>query len=168
MVGNKAGRPQKRPRVDQVVDSAEHKELKQLKEENKELKEVNKVMRDAMEELKGMVECPVCLKVPRQGGPLPVCSNGYFLCLSCRVKIGQDTLEPKCPSCKVDLGNNTSLLASRLIEKVKHECKEEGCEEMIPFLNLNQFYQKIISEKAFLDKYHNMYTRVHTPECVGV
>ena len=137
MVGNNTGRPPKRPRVDKCVDLAEHVELKQLKDENKQL-------REAMEELKGMVECPVCLKVPHQGGPLPVCSNGHFLCLSCRDRIRQEALEQeaKCPSCMVNLGNNTSLLASRLLEKVKHECKEEGCEEMIPFPDLEK-HQKV-------------------------
>lgn len=136
MAGN-AGRPPKRPRVDKCVDLAEHEELKQLKDENKQL-------REAMEELKGMVECPVCFKVPHQGGPLPVCSNGHFLCLSCRDRIRQEALEQeaKCPSCMVNLGNNTSLLASRLLEKVKHECKEEGCEEMIPFHDLEK-HQKV-------------------------
>ena len=40
----------------------------------------------------------------------------------------------------VNLGNSTSLLASRLLEKVKHECmaKEEGCEEMISFPDLEK------------------------------
>ena len=137
MVGNNAGRPPKRPRVDKCIDLAEDEELKQLKDENKEL-------REAMEELKGMVECPVCFKVPHQGGPLPVCSNGHFLCLSCRDRIRQEALEQeaKCPSCMVNLGNNTSLLASRLLEKVKHECKEEGCEELIPFHDLEK-HQKV-------------------------
>ena len=41
-------------------------------------------------------------------------------------------------SCMVNLGNNTSLLASRLLEKVKHECEEEDCEEMIPFHDLEK------------------------------
>ena len=126
MEGEDDGGPSKRPRVDECTDLAEHEEVKQL--------------REAMEELKGMVECPVCYKVPRQGGPLPVCSNGHFLCLSCRDRIRQEALdeEAKCPSCMVNLGNNTSLLASRLLEKVKHECEEEDCEEMIPFHDLEK------------------------------
>ena len=41
----------------------------------------------------------------------------------------------KCPSCKVDLGDATSLIASRLVEKVKHECENDSYEEL---LNLPQ------------------------------
>ena len=157
MAGNTDGGPSKRPRVDECVDLTEQKDLKQLKDVEKEntelrgqieqLKDVereNKELRDAMDELKGTVVCPVCFMVPRQGGPVPVCSNGHFLCLTCRDKIVQEAMyqQPKCPSCMVNLGNNTSLLAARLLEKVKHECQEEGCEEMIPFPDLEK-HQRI-------------------------
>ena len=116
------------------VEGEKNKRMKKLEEENKEL-------RGAMEDLRGMVECPVCLLVPRQGGPVPVCSNGHFVCRTCRDRIRQEALddgEPKCPSCMVVLGNATSLLASRVIEKVRHECEHDGCEEMIPFADLEK------------------------------
>ena len=38
----------------------------------------------------------------------------------------------------VDLGNATSLLASRLVERLKHECEQDGCEEKIPFAELEK------------------------------
>ena len=38
----------------------------------------------------------------------------------------------------VALGNATSLLAFRLIEKMKHECEHEGCQELIPFADLKK------------------------------
>ena len=153
MAGNNDEGPSKRPRVDECADLTEHKDLKELKDvenENKELRgqieqlkdleSENKELRDAMDELRGMVVCPVCFMVPRQGGPVSVCSNGHFLCNTCRARITQEAMyqQPKCPSCMVNLGNNTSLLAARLLEKVKHECKEEGCEEMIPFPDLEK------------------------------
>ena len=128
---------------------ADKKEKKELEEQNEQLKrqlevvEVEKKeMDEVLEELRGMVQCPVCLSVPRQGGPVPVCRNGHFLCHTCKDGIRQEALatgvggQPKCPSCMVELGNATSLLASRLIEKLKHECEQEGCEEMIPFPEL--------------------------------
>ena len=49
-------------------------ENKQMKEDNKHMKEVdreNKELKDATAELRGMVECPVCLHVPKLGGPVP-------------------------------------------------------------------------------------------------
>merc|ERR1719430_2271288 len=96
-----------------------------------------------MTELRGMIECPVGLLVPKQGGPVPVCSNGHFVCKTCQDRIREQAMvdgvgEPKCPSCMVTLGNATSLLASRLVEKVKHECEHDGCEEMIPFADLKK------------------------------
>ena len=72
----------KRRRVDdQNPDTDENvvdnEEVVQLRLENKQLREL-------VEELKGVVECPVCLVLPREGGPVPVCSNGHFVCRTCR------------------------------------------------------------------------------------
>ena len=119
-------------------------EKKQMQEENKDVKEEykqitdeNKQMKDVVEELREMIECPVCLLVPRQRGPVPVCSNGHILCHACTDRIRLDARaaggNAKCPSCTVDLGNTTSLLASRLVERVEHECEHNGCEQMIAF-----------------------------------
>ena len=47
----------------------------------------------------------------------------------------------KCPSCTIDLGNATSLLASKLVEAVKHECEHDGCKEMVAFLEFEQHKQ---------------------------
>ena len=154
MTGESENGPSKRPRMEDLVEEADIRdrvrelegENRRLKEENKHMTEVegeNKELREAMEELRGMVECPVCLLVPRQRGPIPVCSNGHFVCCTCRDRITQEAVvdgvgEPKCPSCMVNLGTATSLLASRVIEKVKHECEHDGCEEMIPFADLKK------------------------------
>ena len=163
MVGDESGGPSKKPRIDKFIDLAEIDDLKEqvrkleekndqlrsLEEQNEQLKtslkEVQvekKEVDEALEELRGMVECPVCLLVPRQGGPVPVCSNGHFVCHTCRDRIRQEARlaerEPKCPSCMVDLGNATSLLASRLVERLKHECEQDGCEEKIPFAQLER------------------------------
>ena len=72
-------------------------EIKKLEEENKVLNVENNKLREetselkklkgVMEELGSMVECPVCLCLPRLGGPVPVCSNGHFVCLPCKDKI---------------------------------------------------------------------------------
>merc|ERR1711990_1231957 len=85
MEGESSDGPSKRPRTDNCVDLTDDDDvrnrLRELEEENRRMKKVeeeNKELREAMEELRGMVECPVCLLVPRQGGPVPVCSNGHF------------------------------------------------------------------------------------------
>ena len=160
MVGEERRSPSKKPRIDNCIDLAQiddlkeqfrkykekNKQLRSLEEQNEQLKtslkEVQvekKEVDEAMEELRGMVECPVCLLVPRDGGPVPVCSNGHFVCRTCRDRIRQEALaEPKCPSCMVDLGNATSLLAYRLVEKLRHECEQDGCKEMVPFPQLEK------------------------------
>ena len=38
----------------------------------------------------------------------------------------------KCPSCNTKLGNATSILASKIVERVNHECKNNGCKDLLP------------------------------------
>ena len=135
-----------RPREGDMIDLVEEeddmsKRMMELEEENRRLREVEMKHKEVMKELKGMIECPVCLSVPKQGSPMPVCSNGHFICISCRDRIRQEAgevVETKCPSCMVNLGTATSLLASKVIQCTKHECEHEGCEEMIPFSQLKK------------------------------
>lgn len=66
------------------------KKVEMLEEENKNLRQENdelKKLRGVMEELQSIVECPVCLVVPRVGGPVSVCSNGHFVCTGCKEQI---------------------------------------------------------------------------------
>ena len=79
MSGAKKKAP-KRQRVDEQNPATNEnmtEEVVQLRQENKQLREL-------VEELKGVVECPVCLVLPRDGSPVPVCSNGHFVCRTCR------------------------------------------------------------------------------------
>ena len=126
-------------------------ENKQMKEENQQMKEENQQMKEVVEELRDMIECPVCLLVPRQGKPVPVCNNGHLLCHTCRDRIkhqaGADGVA-KCPSCTVDLGDATSLLAARLAERVKHECEHEGCEEKVTFAELENHQLSCLFRKV--------------------
>ena len=87
-----------------------------------------------------MVECPVCLMLPRRTAPMPVCRNGHFVCLTCRDKIREmaGVEEAKCPTCMDTLGNATSLLASKVIQRARHECEHDGCEEKIPLNQLEK------------------------------
>jgi len=74
-------------------------------------------------DLASVVECPVCLMVPRDL-PIPCCTAGHIICQRCRARVLH------CPTCRRQLGDNTSSLAAALIERVKHRCKyyEFGCE----------------------------------------
>ena len=100
-----------------------------------------------MASLRQMIECPVCLVVPRLCGPVPVCSNGHFVCIQCKEALKKaakaDVIaagfrympapEAKCPSCTVPMGNATSLLAYRLVENIQHECSNRGCGQFVDF-----------------------------------
>ena len=80
---------------------------------------------------------------------MPVCSNGHFLCRPCRDRIQLDAVDlAKCPSCTIDLGDATSLLASRIVERVKHECEHEGCEELVAFDHLENHQQSCLFRKV--------------------
>ena len=67
-------------------------------------------------ELKRQIECPVCLEIPR-AGPVYACPNGHLVCQKCKRK--------SCPTCREDLGDNKSLVAVAIIERILHD--KLGC-----------------------------------------
>ena len=102
--------PEKRLRLD-GPNNHEQDEIMRLKEvvkeqekmlasKNKKLLEMmeskNKVEREKIKledekskfeaKLRKLVECPVCLKLPRKG-PVPCCANGHLVCSTCLGKL---------------------------------------------------------------------------------
>jgi len=73
-------------------------------------------------ELESEVECPVCYNIPRTL-PVPCCPAGHITCSRCRSRVVH------CPTCRRQLGENTSHLAAAIIDKVNHKCRfwEHGC-----------------------------------------
>ena len=148
---------------------------KKVEADKKKVEEEAAQLRGLVEELVGVVECPVCLVVPRQGGPVPVCPNGHFVCRTCRDRLRQDAggEAAKCPSCTIELGNSTSLLASRLVERVKHQCEHFDCNEMVEFaqfethLQVCQFRQVLCPGKGTLCKVLLPFNKVeeHVSKC---
>ena len=65
-------------------------------------------------EMTQSVECPVCFEVPLSG-PIPMCPNGHHVCSSCK--------RSHCPTCRVAMGDITSLLAKTVIQHIDHECR---------------------------------------------
>ena len=74
------------------------------------------------DELIEVLECPVCLKMPRQT-PVYQCENGHCICSECYVKL------TNCPICRKALGKIRNLVFERLLKKMSHKCKfvEYGC-----------------------------------------
>jgi len=88
----------------------------ELEEKEKELETEQKKIYD----MKKQIECPVCLDVPRKG-PVYACPNGHLVCQKCKTD--------SCPTCRVAVGENRSLLAITVIEKILHNCRFIECED---------------------------------------
>ena len=75
-------------------------------------------------DVRSVLECPVCLTVPRQV-PVPACPAGHVVCGSCRRHVTD-----KCPTCRRKMQRgDVNYVAAALIEKIPHPCKFDHCEE---------------------------------------
>jgi len=74
------------------------------------------------EELKAILECPVCRKVPRKG-PVYQCESGHCVCTDCYSQLTQ------CPVCRIHLGLTRNRIFEQLLPMLPHACKFEvyGC-----------------------------------------
>ena len=66
--------------------------------------------------LRDIVECPVCLKIPRYGAPIFQCRNGHLICRDCYKRV-----EATCPVCRVSLYTNTKIRcisAEKIVERL--------------------------------------------------
>ncbi len=52
------------------------------------------------------MECPICLKIPRQG-PIYQCEHGHIICEDCRENF------ENCPICRVKLGRQRNHLLEK-------------------------------------------------------
>jgi len=113
-------------------------QLKKLKAKNNEIKAEKNVLvqqhlqdngiikeklnseEEKVKDLKKQIECPVCLEVPRKG-PVYACLNGHLVCQNCK--------RETCPTCREAVGDNKSLVAVAVIERVLHDCKFVECEK---------------------------------------
>jgi len=98
----------------------------------------NKKARLDKDDLKEHVECPVCMEVPREG-PIFACPNGHLVCQRCKVAT--------CPVCREAMGQHRSLLAVAVIEKIHHDCKHDGCDEVFKLGNLSD-HEKVCKHRS--------------------
>jgi hypothetical protein len=85
-------------------------------------------LEDKLKNLEEVLECPVCLSVPRPGTPVYECSNSHIICATCAEGIP----DKKCPTCRVIFSvNKRNRIAEKLIVKLdlKVPCihNERGC-----------------------------------------
>lgn len=76
------------------------------------------------EDIKDLLECPVCLRVPRSS-PIYQCARGHVVCSECRPNVNN-----LCPQCRDPLGNIRSLISEKMLEKLPAVCKyaDQGCQ----------------------------------------
>jgi len=76
------------------------------------------------DKMKEVMECPVCLKLPRKG-PIFQCGRGHCVCSICRPKLA------KCPLCEGAFIETRNLIFEKLLAiPMKHACKfaDYGCQ----------------------------------------
>ena len=124
--------------------------IKELKIEKKEkmedvaatkveqLEEKLKSEVEEIDDLKGLVECPVCREVPRKG-PIFTCPNGHLVCRRCK--------RESCPMCREIMGDYKSLVAVEVIGRILHDCKFAECEEKFP-LNQVKEHEKLCKHRV--------------------
>jgi hypothetical protein len=72
--------------------------------------------------LKNLLECPVCLTVPRKA-PIFQCTRGHIVCGECKPNV------MTCPQCQIPLDNIRSLVSEKVLEQLPTSCKyaDHGC-----------------------------------------
>ena len=73
--------------------------------------------------LKNLLECPVCLTVPRKA-PIFQCTRGHIVCGECKPNV------TTCPQCQIPMDNIRSLVSEKVLEQLPTSCKyvDHGCQ----------------------------------------
>jgi len=76
------------------------------------------------EDMREDLECPVCLKIPRNT-PIYQCDKGHIHCKTCHPRLN------RCPICRSSIGDTRSLMAEKIISRLPTKCNFEdyGCTE---------------------------------------
>jgi len=131
-----------------IEQDAVLKELRDNIKNSNIIEEELKLERGKVDNLKKMVECPICLDVPRKG-PIFMCPNGHFLCEKCR--------QENCPTCRKIMGDNKSILAVAVIENILHDCKFAECKQKFP-LDKIEDHEKICKHRIVSCPYYSYCT----------
>ena len=77
------------------------------------------------ENLKDILQCPICLLVPNKNEKVNVCDNGHMICNECRTQISL------CPICRSDKLEFQSPLLKKILDSLPSRCPnyDSGCQE---------------------------------------
>ena len=136
------------------------KTIRRLQRKVKDMKTVKEMLKNEkqkFEDLKKMIECPVCLDVPRKG-PIFACPNGHIICEKCK--------EDLCPICRGHVGHNKSIVAAALVEKILHDCKFDGCEAKHPLHTIEK-HEKVCYNRIVICPHYLCEEKVQLSKVMG-
>jgi len=113
-----------------------------VEEDRAKLEEEKTEIEKMAKEQQGLVQCPVCLALPKEERPVPCCPQGHFVCSPCMDKLIIRQGKPDCPTCRVPMGQGQSLLALTVIKAAQHECRLQGCDVMLKFNQIKEHEEK--------------------------
>ena len=80
---------------------------------------------DVVDNLKSILECPVCYKTPKKTKTFGVCTNGHMICDECLPKV------PACPVCRAKFLKQCPTVLQKVLSVLPEMCpnNEHGCQE---------------------------------------
>jgi len=112
-----------------------------VEEEKAKVEEEKANVEKISKEQQRLVECPVCLTMPREDKAVPCCPQGHFVCTPCKDQLTrQGKLD--CPTCRMPMGQGQSLLALTVAKNALHECRLQGCNVLVPFDQIKEHEKK--------------------------
>jgi len=80
---------------------------------------------DVVDNLKSILECPVCYKTPKKTKTFGVCTNGHMICDECLPKV------PACPVCRAKFLKQCPAILRKVLSALPEMCpnNEHGCQE---------------------------------------
>jgi len=131
-----------RVKVEELDVKVEEEKIK-LEMEKVKIEEERVKVEMMLKEQQRLVECPVCLAMPRENRAVPCCPQGHFVCSSCKDQLTrQGKLD--CPTCRMPMGQGQSLLALTVVKNAQHECRLQGCNMSVPFEQIREHEEKCI------------------------
>ena len=70
-----------------------------------------------------ILECPICLSIPKNPDQVHFCSNGHLICHDCHGKVKE------CPVCRSKKLNGQNPLLKQVLSELPKMCPHQGCEE---------------------------------------
>jgi len=119
-------------------------EKTRMEEKRTRMEEVRITVEKLIKEQESLVECPVCLSLPREDRPVPCCPKGHFVCTSCLDNLIREGKPRNCPTCRVRMGEGRSLLALTVVKNARHECGHQGCNAKLNFDQIKDHEEKCI------------------------